>query len=295
VAAGRAEFVLSMLKIIPLIIMPVAALFYFDVANFAFDEKAVAKTDLSSILSAVSLLTLWGFIGVETATTAAGSVKEPAKVIPRALILGTASVALLYFFNSLSIMGLLPGGVLATSEAPYADAAQRIFGGNWHIMVSAVAAVVCIGTANAWTLSSGQASLGLAQDGLLPRAFLKKNSHGSPVVGLLSSCLGIVPILFLTANDNLVAQVNMIIDFSVTAFLFVYLICILAFFRLALKEQVKPVGYLVAGFMALLFCSWVLFETPWHILAIASLFSISGLPVFFFNAKIKTKALVVSN
>lgn len=285
VAAGRAEFVLSLLKIVPLIVMPAIACFYFNFDNFAFDASKVEATNMSGILSAAALLTLWGFIGVETATTAAGAVHNPQVTIPRALVLGTLCVAALYFFNSLAIMGLIPGAELALSKAPYADAAQAIFGGNFHLVISAIAAVVCIGTANAWTLSAGQAALGLAQDGLLPGAFAKTNKNGAPVVGLMSSCVGIVPILILTANENLVAQINMIIDFSVTAFLFVYLACVLAFFKMVISSKERPWLYLVAGVVAGVFCIWVLAETAWHILAIASLFTVSGIPIFFWNAK----------
>jgi basic amino acid/polyamine antiporter, APA family len=287
VAAGRVEFILSLLKIIPLILMPVVALFYFDSSNFIFDETKVTQTSLSSILSSVALLTLWGFIGIETATTAAGAVKNPAKTIPRALILGTASVAILYFFNSLAIMGLLPGSQLVNSKAPYADAAQAVFGGSWHLAISAIASIVCIGTANAWTLSASQAALGLAQDGMLPPLFAKTNKSGAPVFGLLISSIGIVPILILTANENLVTQINMIIDFSVTAFLFVYLACVFAFFKLRKKTSDLSLGYFIAGIASFIFCVWVLIETPWYILAIASLFGVSGLPVFFYNTRVR--------
>lgn len=295
VAAGRAEFILSLLKVIPLIIMPAVALFYFDLNNFTIDQTKTTSTDASSLLSSVALLTLWGFIGLETATTAAGSVINPKKTIPRAIVLGTASVAILYFFNSMAIMGLLPGSVLAISKAPYADAAQAVFGGSWHLMVSAIASIVCIGTANAWTLSAGQAALGLAQDGLLPSFFAKTNKNGAPIVGLLTSCIGIVPILILTANENLVAQINMIIDFSVTAFLYVYLACVFAFFKLIRKSSERPIMYICAGVIGLLFCLWVLTETPWHIIAIASLFGLSGVPVFVYQARAKKEAAVVQS
>ncbi|HXW53926.1 MAG TPA: amino acid permease [Myxococcota bacterium] len=292
VAAGRAEFVLSLLKVIPLVLMPAVSLFFFDSSNFFVDKSKMADSSLSGILSSVALLTLWGFIGLETATTAAGSVENAKKTIPRAIFLGTTCVAILYFFNSLAIMGLMPGAELMSSKAPYADAAQHIFGGSWHLAVSAIAAIVCIGTANAWTLSAGQASLGLAEDGLLPRLFAKRNARGAPVVGLIASCIGVVPILVLTANENLVAQINMIIDFSVTAFLFVYLACVFAFFRIMFKKGELAIGYMLAGLVGGGFCLWVLFETPWHILAIASLFGLSGLPVFCYNAKFRPQNII---
>lgn len=291
IAAGRAEFVLSLLKVIPLIVMPILALTHFDGKMFMEDPSKVSES-LSGTLSAVAMLTLWGFIGLESVTAAAGAVENPKKTIPRAIILGTSCVAILYFFNSLAIMGLIPGSVLATSKAPYADAAQTIFGGNWYLVVSGIAAVVCVGTANAWTLSSGQASLGLAEEGLLPKMFAKTNKNGAPHVGLLTSCFGIAPILVMTANENLVAQINTIIDFSVTAFLFVYLLCVLSFFKHVRKFSENSILYKVCALISAAFCFWVIMETSWYTIAIASLFSATGIPVYFYLKTSSLKARV---
>lgn len=286
-AAGKAEFVLSLLKIIPLIVIPIFALSFFNIDNFMLDSTNPQTGKLSDILGSTALLTLWGFIGVETATTTAGSVKNPSKTIPLALVSGTMCVALLYIVNSFSIMGLVPGAQLGQSRAPYVDAAQIIFGGNWHLLISLIAAITCIGTANAWTLSSGQAALGLAEDGLLPAFFNKKNKNGAPFWGLMTSCIGIVPILLLTMNESLTAQINMIIDFSVTAFLFVYLASLAAFFKIYFKvKNTRQLPYLLAGILGSFFCLWVLWETSITTIFLASLFCLTGLPVYFFLNKV---------
>jgi APA family basic amino acid/polyamine antiporter len=244
---------------------------------------------MPQILSQVTLLTLWGFIGVESATTPAGCVKDPCKTIPRAIILGTLCVAGLYFINSIGVMGLIPGPELANSKAPYVDAAQKIFGGHWHVVVSVVASVVCIGTLNAWMLASSQVALGLAEDRLLPKFFAKKNKHDAPTVGLLISCAGILPLLVLTSNSSLGQQITAIIDFSVVAFLFVYLMCGLAYVKI-LNQQGPQSSYVwFYTVVAIGFCGWVLYETPLKTMAIASLFVISGMPAYFLWYKRKGK------
>ncbi|MBN9289277.1 MAG: amino acid permease [Gammaproteobacteria bacterium 39-13] len=285
--AGRVEFFLTALKTIPLLLVPFIALFFFNKENFAsMSIVDSASQDLSSILKNVTMLTLWGFIGLESGTTPAGSVENPTKTIPRAVVLGTLFVAVLYFFNSLGIMGALPANELITSTAPYADAARFMFAGNWHLMISLIAAIVCIGTLNAWILASGQIALGLAQDKLMPEIFSKKNRHGAPFWALLVSSIGILPLLFLTQNETLAKQINVIIDFSVICFLFVYAFCCLAHLKLlwTQKDKTTLLPWLYT-FAALIFCGWIISATPLKTLFIASLFVLSGIPVFLFQKR----------
>ncbi len=294
--AGNVEFFLTLLKMIPLLVVPFIALFFFDQKNLIPVEMPSSSLNLPQIISHVTLLTLWGFIGLESATTPAGSVVNPSKTIPRAVVLGTLCVAILYFMNSFSIMGAIPSQTLMVSKAPYADTTQFIFGGNWHLLISLIASIVCIGTLNAWMLASGQIALGLAQDGLMPPLFGKTNRHGAPSFAILVSCAGIIPLLFLTQNENLSQQINTIIDFSVTAFLFVYFICCLVYLKILLQQKNKASFWQwLSVLLALAFCGWVITATPLKTVAISSLFVLSGLPIYLvYRQKIKQTALILT-
>jgi APA family basic amino acid/polyamine antiporter len=281
-AAGRVEFFLTLLKFVLLIILPCAALFFFKSSNFVVSPEISAHS-ITKILSQVSILTMFSFIGIETGTTTAGSVENPSKTIPRAVIFGTACVFLLYFFNVFGIMGLIPAQILVNSKASYVDAAQYIFGGNWYFVVSAIISFVCIGTANAWTLTSGQTILGLAEDGLMPKIFAKKNSSQAPFFGILISSIGITVLLYLTSNENMVEQIINIIDYSVPVFLFVYLICGFAAVRLFIQKRLKiNLFQWLSILISIVFCFWAIYETPAQSLVIASLFVLSGLPIYLF-------------
>lgn len=281
--AGNTEFFLTLLKMIPLLLVPLAALFYFNKDNFA-PITASTPLEFSHVLSQVVLFTLWGFIGVESATTPAGEVHNPSKTIPKAVIFGTLSVALFYFINSVGIMGVLPASQLANSMAPYADATQFMFGGNWHLIVSVIAAIVCIGTLNAWVLTSGQIALGLAQDGFMPPIMGKQNKHGAPMVAILVSTAGMIPLLILTLNENLAQQINSVIDYSVTAFLFVYGMCCLAFLKQLWQQKDKvPFIHWAYGLLALGFCVWVISATPAKTLLTAGAFVALGIPLYVYQ------------
>lgn len=290
-AAGEMEFILSILKIIPLFVLPLLAIFYFNRDNFSVVPD-IAVLPLSSKLSQVVLLTLWGFIGLETATTPAGSVENPSKTIPRAIILGTLCTALLYLMSNIGIMGLVPGHVLANAKAPYVVASHYLFGGNWHYLIAIIASVACVGTLNAWMLASGQIVLGLAEDQLMPEGFAQKNAANAPALGLLTSAVGILPLLVLTMNVNIAQQITDIIDFSVVAFLFVYLMCVLAYLKLLLTQKLAWYHW-TYSLGALLFCGWIISQTSALTLSVASLFVLSGVPVYclWYRKQLRNAAL----
>ena len=280
--AGNAKFIWIAVKMIPLLLVPIVALFFFDKSNFVTVDTTIEDT--GSLLNSVMLLTFWGFIGFETATAAAGDVQDLRKTIPRALILGTLFVACVYFLSSLGIMGVIPGNELSNSVAPYTDTAKILFGGNWHLLVSFIACIVCITAVNAWTLASGQIAVGIADDGLLPKIFAKRNKDGAPVFALIISCIGTIPLLVLTHHESLAEKVNTIIDLSVTAFLFVYVISCIAYLKLLVTPKRKePLWKWLCGIVSLGFCLWIIFSTPLKTVLIASLFVLSGLPIYLWR------------
>ncbi len=277
--AGHVEFLLTVVKVAVLLAIPVAALFFFDRNNFIISEEILSLTT-SQILARSTLLTLWCFIGLELATAPAGSVDNPAKTIPKAVVLGTVCVAVIYFINNFAIMGLINGNNLASSRAPYVDAIKIMFSGNWHLIVSIVAFIFCVGSLNAWVLSSGQVAFGLAEDRLMPKFFAKRNKHGSPFWGITVSSIGTAILLILTSNNNFAQQITSIIDFSVISFLFVYLACCFAFLKVIIQE--RSCYKLLIGSIATTFCCWVILETPVGTLLISSLFTASGIPIYLF-------------
>lgn len=289
--AGQVEFVFTLLKILPLVIVPLGGLWFLNASHFT-PFNPTNHTTLGA-LNAAALFTLWGFIGVESATTPADSVINPKKTIPRAIVFGTLIVAFVYMFSTFVIMGVLPSSVLLHSPAPFSDAASVIFGGNWHIFISLAAAIVCIGTLNAWVLTSSQIALGAANDGHLPALFSVKNKNNVPIWGLVISSAGIVPILILTLDIDLISQVNRIIDVSVTAFLLVYLASVFSCLKLTIEDQ-RTKKHLridvLIGILALMFCGWALWSSGVKMVCYALLITATGMPIYFWqknkNAKL---------
>ncbi|MBE6447097.1 MAG: amino acid permease [Alphaproteobacteria bacterium] len=279
VLSGKLQFVLTILKFIPFVAVPAIIFKNFDASN-AVVLKEYADRSVLSLIPAVTAIAFWCFIGVESATTPAEAVENPSVTIPRAIVLGTVSVALIYIINHIAIMGVLPSAKLVISKAPFVDAINAVIGKNVSLSISIITSLVCIGTLNAWILTSAQISLGLAQANLLPRIFARKNSAGSPYVSVLISCLGMIPILIFTLDQNLSAQITYIIDFSVKSFLIVYLICCLAYIKLSFSK--KAYGKLLIAITATFFCIGMIVESSLTSILLAMLFTVSGVFVIPF-------------
>ena len=280
--AGKLEIVLTAFKFIPFVIVPAILIWSFDSANIAISSNYASLPPLK-IAVMVSILCFWGFIGLECATTPAESVCNPSKTIPRAIIFGTCAVALVYFVNSAAIMGVVPAAKLATSEAPFVDAVSMVGGRNISLLLSLIASIVCIGTLNAWMLASAQISLGLAQDGLLPKFFATKNVNNAPYVSVLISAIGMMPILVLTKDKGLAEQISYIINFSVLAFIMVYIACCFVFLKIVIAE--KKWGKTTIGVLALGFCLLMIADSSAQSICISLSFFISGAPLLLFREK----------
>lgn len=282
-SAGHFEFVFTLLKLLPLLLVPMAGLFFFNQNHFIPFNPTSNST--ISVMNAAALLTLWGFIGIEAATAPAGSVENPKKNIPRAIVIGTLLVAVVYIFSSTVVMGVVPPETLAFSKAPFADVARIVFGGNWHVVISVAASIVCLGTLNSWILTSGQIASGAASDGHFPKFFTVKNVRGAPTWGLIISSLGMIPVLLATLNQNLIEQVNLIIDVSVTAFLFIYTLSVFSYMKLFWKKKTGGfnITNILLGISALAFCGWALYSSGLKMIGLASLITLAGVPVYLWK------------
>ena len=281
--SGSVEFFLTILKCIPLIIIPFVALFFLK-ADYFFPLNP-KNLDIGATLNTATSMTFWGFVGIETATVTAGIIDNPTKVIPKAVVLGTVIVVGIYLLNSFGVMGVVHPDLLSNSQAPYVDAAQVLFGYGGNIAIALVAFVACVGTLNAWVLTSGQIAVEAAKDGLFPPIFARTNRFGSPYVSLLIALFCTLPLLGLTLTPHILQQLNVVIDLSVTAFLFIYLACTFAFLKVLTEEKFKKnyrLWIISAG--ALAFCLWVISLTSWKNLGLCSLFVLSGWPIYKIRA-----------
>ena len=287
-ASGQWEVFMTLLKIIPLVIFPLWALWFFNPAYL----MPANPTDLPwhNVLGSAALVTLWGFLGVESGTTPASSVDNPQKTIPRAIILGTLLVVILYMLNSVAVMGVVPRDLLLLSPAPYGLALHVLSGAVGAKAVSFFVVIVCLGAANAWIMAAGQVAKGAADDGLFPAFWGKENRHESPYIAIGLAFVLLVGTLFSMADQTIAHQIKFVVEISVVGCLAIYFLCVIAFMveisRGRLKSQALS-SWVIAG-LAFVFCAWTLWAAGLETLLWASTLPCVGILFHFFWRKRST-------
>lgn len=283
--AGRLQVATVVLKLLPLAAVGLGGLALLEPAHFALPAEHVADPQsLGRALAALVTLTLWAFLGLESATIPAASVADPARTIPRATVVGTALAALVYIVSTVGVMGLVAPAELATSTAPFADAARRLFGESGARLVAAGAAISCFGALNGWTLLVGQFPLAVAEDGLFPRLFQRLSRRLLPVPGMLLS--GALATALVAANytRGLVALFTFFILLATLGTLIPYVFCSLALFvhpdPAARPGGRRRAGGAVVAGLAFLYSLAAIGGAGAEIVYWGFLMLVAGLPVF---------------
>jgi len=269
--AASVQLVLTILKIIPLVVI-IALGFYAGTLDSMppFNPK---EGSAISAIAATALLTMWAFIGVEAAVIPAGNVVNPKQTIPRAVVWGTVTVASLYILVTLAIMMLVPHEVLATSQAPFVEAARLL--GPWGALFIGVGAIIATaGSLNGDILVAGQMPMAVALDGLAPKSFAKTNKGNSPALSLVVSSVISSLLLLFNLNDDLVSVFTFLISIST--------LCVLAPYGVSALAELKH-SWLSARGWAIIACLTAIYT----IIAASG----SGLEVLLWGAALMTAGL----
>lgn len=286
--AGFIQLLTTILKLIPLILIALLGWFYFDF-NLLMNSLNVTTPKISNfnLITHAAILTLWAFIGLESATVPADSVKNPKRNIPLATLFGTLIAAFVYIASSTVLMGMLPNNILQSSSSPFADAAGIIFGpwGKWLIAAGAI--ISCLGCLNGWILLQGQIPMAAAKDGLFPKIFQKENKKGVPFFGLIITSVLITLLLLLTISSDLVNQFKIIILMATLANLIPYLYTPVVEILITREKKVSSF-VLVTAILGLVYSFWAILGAGQEILAYGSLLLLSSIPFYIFVPKSKT-------
>jgi arginine:agmatine antiporter len=193
---------------------------------------------LLASLAALAPLTMFAYLGMESATVPAGDVRDPKRTIPRSTVLGIVIAALFYVLGTTAVLGVMPREALTASVSPFSDAA-RIMWGPWGGNVIAFAVILSsIGALNGWTLTMGQVPMAAARDQLFPPVFGRMSRQGVPAIGIVISAVLATGLLMLAAwgAPNAQAFYTQVVNLATMAAVVPYAFCALAMILISAKE-----------------------------------------------------------
>jgi APA family basic amino acid/polyamine antiporter len=285
-SGGYLQLTTTILKIIPLVIVTIAGFFFFNSSHFV-PFNSSGSSDLAAIGTSITL-TLFAFLGMEAATIPAGNIRNPETTIPRATIIGTIITIIIYLMSSISIMGVLPQEQLAGSSAPFAEAAEVIWGSTGKYLVGIGALISTFGALNGWIMIQGHMPLAMAEDDLLPPIFKKRSKSGLPIFGLVTSSLLITIVVLANSSKGLVAIFTLLILVGTFLALVAYLFSSLSEVLILIKQ--KPAGWekrtmraFVLSLPAFAFSVLAVYGAGMKIVFYGFLILILGMPIYIWS------------
>lgn len=256
-SAGIVQVLTTILKLAPLLIVAVVGLFFIDTSHFV-PFNTSGKSDGAAITATITL-TLFAFLGLESATVPSTSISNPEKTIPRATIMGTLVTMVVYILGSVAVMGIVPPDQLRASNAPFSDAAAIMWGDGARGWVALGAIVSTFGALNGWILLQGQVPLAASRDALFPSVFGRLNSKGAPAIGMTIGSVLISALIVMNFTKGLADTFTFAVLLGTVTVLLPYLFSAGAFALLVIdqkKQQRGNTSKLVLAAIAFAYSIW---------------------------------------
>jgi basic amino acid/polyamine antiporter, APA family len=162
---------------------------------------------------------LWAFDGWADLSFVSGEVKDPRRVLPRAIIIGTLAVIVIYILANLAYLSVMPVGEIRHSRLVAADVAQRLIGAPGVVFVATTVMLSTFGTLNATLLTAPRVFFAMADDGLFFRRVASVHpKYNTPHVSiLLATTLGVLFVMLRTFEQLADTFVTAIVPFYALA------------------------------------------------------------------------------
>lgn len=213
--------------ILPVGFLALAGWFWFSGDTFAaaWNPKGLS---IGEGLGSSIALTLWAFLGMESASQNASAVENPKRDVPLACMFGTLGAAVIYILSTAVIQGIVPNAELAESTGPFGLAFAKMFNPLVGQIVMALAVMACVGSLLGWQFTLASTAKDAADAKLFPAVFGKATGSGAPLAGMV--IMGIVQSVMAlsTISPNLNEQFSALVNLAVVTNVVPYVVALSA-------------------------------------------------------------------
>jgi len=214
------------------VILPVGLLslfgwFWFNPATFAAAWNPKGLSPLQGMGSSIAL-TLWAFLGMESAAQNSAAVENPKRNVPLACMFGTLGAAFIYILSTTVIQGIVPNEELARSTGPFGLAYSHMFNPTVGSIVMALAVLACLGSLLGWQFTIAQTGKSAADERMFPAWFAKVNRMDAPIVGMIVMAIVQSLMALSTMSPSLSEQFAVLVNLAVVTNVIPYVIALSA-------------------------------------------------------------------
>ena len=188
-------------------------------------------------------MTLWAFLGLESACANSDAVENPEKNVPIAVLGGTLGAAVIYIVSTNVIAGIVPNLELANSTAPVGLAFAHMFNETIGKVIMGLMVMSCFGSLLGWQFTIAQVFKSSAEEGYFPAFFKKVTSKDAPIVGMITITSLQTLLSLMTISPSLNKQFNVLVDLAVVTNVIPYLLSMAALAVLLKTENVPQPKY----------------------------------------------------
>jgi putrescine:ornithine antiporter len=209
-------------------------------------------------------LTLWAFLGMESAAQNSDAVENPKRNVPLACLFGTLGAAVIYVLSTTVIQGIVPNAELAKSTGPFALAYAHMFNPTIGNIIMALAVMACLGSLLGWQFTIAQTAKSASDDRMFPSFFSKVSSMGAPITGMI--VMGVVQSLLAlsTISPSLSEQFGVLVNLAVVTNVIPYIIALSALMVMMKGAGVPEGKYrttVVIALVAMLYSTYAIYAS----------------------------------
>ena len=213
--------------ILPVGFIAIAGWIWFSADTFAaaWNPKGIS---IAEGMGSSIALTLWAFLGMESASQNASAVENPKRDVPLACMFGTLGAAVIYILSTAVIQGIVPNAELAESTGPFGLAYAKMFNPVVGQIVMALAVMACVGSLLGWQFTLASTAKDAADSKLFPAVFSKATGAGAPIFGMV--IMGVLQSLMalMTISPDLNQQFSALVNLAVVTNVLPYVIALSA-------------------------------------------------------------------
>ncbi len=213
--------------ILPVGFLSITGWFWFSGDTFTAAWNPNGFSLMEGMGSSISL-TLWAFLGMESAAQNSSAVENPKRDVPLACMFGTLGAAVIYILSTTVIQGIVPNAELANSTGPFGLAFAHMFNPVIGNIVMALSVLACVGSLLGWQFTLAQTAKDAADTRMFPGIFGKANRLGAPIAGMLIMG-GVQSLMALsTMSPNLSEQFAALVNLAVVTNVVPYIVALSA-------------------------------------------------------------------